>query len=154
MKFLAGVLLLMMLTQPISISAFAQGTENIEIEKELKRLEELRDKINALINRKEDILKKIEEERKKLADEKKAFEDEVKAVRNGRYKKLATIFSKMDPELAGQKISAMDNMTEAAYIFLNMKERYAGQILNYVTPEKVKEVVSIMIEIKNNREKK
>ncbi|SNR87861.1 MotE family protein [Desulfurobacterium atlanticum] len=151
MRFLAGFMLMVMIVAGMPNFSAAQEVEKSEIKKELQRLLTLREEINKLIAKKEQILKKIVEERKKLAQERKAFEEEIKAVQNERYKKLAKIFSKMDPELAGQKISAMDNMTEAAYIFLNMKERYAGQIMNYVSPEKVKEIVSIMIEIKNNK---
>jgi len=151
MRFLAGFMLMVIITVGMVNGSVAQEVEKSEIKKEIQKLLTLREEINKLIAKKEEILKRIVEERKKLAEERKAFEDEIKAVQNERYKKLAKIFSKMDPELAGQKISAMDNMTEAAYIFLNMKERYAGQIMNYVTPEKVKEIVSIMIEIKNKK---
>ncbi|WP_027720131.1 MULTISPECIES: MotE family protein [unclassified Desulfurobacterium] len=148
MRYLAGVLVILLL---MINPAFSQEAEKVELQKEIKRLTALREEVQKLIQKNESILKKIEEERKKLAEEKKAFEEELKSIQNERYKRLAKIFSKMDPELAGQKISAMDNMTEAAYIFLNMKERYAGQILNYVRPDKVNEIVRIMAEVKKQK---
>ena len=54
----------------------------------------------------------------------------------------------MDPELAGEKISKIQDPRRAALIVYNMKERSAGAALNYVDPKRVSEIVRILTEIK------
>ncbi|RMA97631.1 MotE family protein [Hydrogenothermus marinus] len=124
--------------------------EKKEIDKEIKKLEKLRTEVQNLIKRNEEILKKIEEEKSKLEKERKEFEKYVKEVEDERYKKLAKVFEKMEPELAGQKISNMEDPKKAAYIIFNMKERSAGEVLNYVSPDMVNQITKILTDIKKN----
>ncbi len=147
MKSFYTVLLTVLLTFNC---ASAQVTEK-EAKREVEKLLKLKKEIELLIKEKEELLKKIEAEREKLRKEREEFEKRVKEVEEERFKKLARVFEKMDPELAGDKISNMKNPREAAYIIYNMKERKAGEVLNYVKPEMVNRIVEILTELKENQ---
>ncbi|SMP13824.1 hypothetical protein SAMN06265339_1170 [Desulfurobacterium pacificum] len=126
----------------------AQEAQKAEIQREMQKLIKLRSELQKLIQKKEELLKQIKQERAKLKAEKEALEKELKEAEAERYKKLAQIFEKMDPELAGQKISKMTNPKEAALIIYNMKTRLAGQVMNYVDPEMANKIVQILTQIK------
>jgi len=128
---------------------FAQADVK-EIKKEVDKLKKLRNEVKSLIEKNEQILKKIEKEREKLKEDRKAFEDYVNQVKNERYKKLAKMFEKMEPELAGEKISNMEDPKKAAYIIYNMKESKAGEVLNYVSADMVNQITKILTELKKN----
>ncbi len=122
--------------------------DKTEIQKEIQKLEKLRKEISQLISKNQQILQKIKEERKKLEEEKKSLENYLKEAENQRYKKLAKIFEKMEPELAGEKISNMEDPKKAAYIIYNMKPSKAGEVLNYVSPDMVNQITKILTTIK------
>ncbi len=146
MRFLlAGALIILM-----SVSAFSSDLERREIEKEIERLEALKKEIVLLKGKNEELLKQIREERRKLQEERLSFEERIKEVRSERYRRLGKVFEKMEPEMAGQKLSKMKDPKEAAYIILNMKERAAGSALNYVDPKRVSEIVRILTQIKGS----
>ena len=136
----------------VSFFAVAQP-EKKEIEKEIQKLQKLREEIKQLIKKKEETLKQIEEQRKKLAKEKQQLEKLEKEILDKRYKKLAKVFEKMDPELAGEKISNMEDPKKAAYIIYNMKESKAGAVLDNVSPDMVNQIVQILTQLKKKEKK-
>jgi len=145
MRFLVAVLTLSLL---IPGALGQERVEKKETKKEIEKLLSLKKEVSSLIKKNQKLLKKIEEERKKLQKEREEFQKEIEEAKSERYKKLARIFSKMDPEMAGQKISAMTDPKEAAYIIYNMKSRVAGEIMNYVDPQMVNKIVNILTKIK------
>ena len=145
MRFLVAVLTLSLL---IPGALGQERVEKKETKKEIEKLLSLKKEVSSLIKKNQQLLKKIEEERKKLQKEREEFQKEIEEAKSERYKKLARIFSKMDPEMAGQKISAMTDPKEAAYIIYNMKSRVAGEIMNYVDPQMVNKIVNILTKIK------
>ncbi len=147
MRFLIAVLTLSLLV-PGALGQ--EKVEKKETKKEIERLLALKKEVESLIKKNQEILKKIEEEREKLKQERKAFQEEIERARSERYKKLAKIFSKMDPEMAGQKISEMSDPKEAALIIYNMKSRIAGEIMNYVDPKMVDKIVKILTSLKSS----
>lgn len=144
MRFLVAVLVLSFLSPAFGQEQVAKK----EVQKEIQKLLELKKQLESLLEEKQELLKRIEEEREKLKEEKEEFQREVQEVQSDRYKKLAEIFSKMDPEMAGQKISAMSDPKEAAYILYNMKSRIAGEVMNYVDPKMVNRIVNILVNLK------
>ena len=54
----------------------------------------------------------------------------------------------MEPEIAGEKISNMEDPKKAAYIIYNMKESKAGEVLNYVSPDMVNQITKILTQLK------
>ncbi|EDP73437.1 hypothetical protein HG1285_04156 [Hydrogenivirga sp. 128-5-R1-1] len=147
MSFTTAFLITAGLILNIHETVFAQADVK-EIKKEIKKLEKLRSEVKSLIQKNEKILKKIEEEKRKLEEERKSFEKYVKQVENERYKKLAKMFEKMEPELAGEKISNMEDPKKAAYIIYNMKESKAGEVLNYVSADMVNQITKILTQLK------
>jgi len=145
MRFWVAVILISLLF-PNALGQ--EQVETKETKKEIEKLLSLKKEVESLIEKNRKLLKKIEQEREALKKEREAFEKEVQEVQSERYKKLALMFSKMDPEMAGQKISAMTDPKEAAYILYNMKSRVAGEILNYVDPKMVDKIVKILTNIK------
>ncbi|NPA52848.1 MAG: hypothetical protein GXO22_08125 [Aquificae bacterium] len=142
--------LLTILTAVNLITNFSYGeVEKKEIQKEIQRLEKLKLEVKKLIEKNNLLLEEIEKKRKKLEKEKKEFEKIVQKVNQERYKKLGKVFEKMEPEMAGEKISKMKDPLKAAYIIYNMKPRLAGEVMNYVKPEMVDKIVKILTEIKN-----
>ncbi|MEO2068768.1 MAG: hypothetical protein ABGX27_04575 [Desulfurobacteriaceae bacterium] len=137
----------------ITLSVKGQEIERKEAKKEIARLEKLKKEVEKLLEEKKAILKKIEEERENLKKEREEFEKRIKEIEKERYKKLAKVFEKMDPELAGQKISAFSDPKKAAYILYNMKPRAAGEVLNYVDPPMVDKIVKILTEIRKQAKK-
>ncbi len=131
-----------------SFQVQAQEVERQEARKEILKLEELRKEIKSLIEEKKRLLEEIKKEREALKREKEELIRLQKKMEGERYKKLAKVFEKMDPELAGQKISKLSDPKEAAYIIYNMKERKAGEVLNYVDPEMVNKIVKILATVK------
>jgi len=146
MRFLlAGAFMIL-----LSVNTFSSDLERREIEKEIERLEALKKEIVLLKGKNEELLKRIREERRKLQEERLSFEERIKEVQSERYRRLGKVFEKMEPEMAGQKLSKMKDPKEAAYIILNMKERAAGSALNYVDPKRVSEIVRILTQIKGS----
>lgn len=142
--------LVVVLTISLSLST-ALGQEQIEkkeVQKEMQKLLSLKKEVELLLKQKRELLKKLEQEKAALRKAREEFQKEVQKVKSERYKKLAQMFSKMDPEMAGQKISAMTDPKEAAYILYNMKSRVAGEILNYVDPKMVDKIVRILTNLK------
>ena len=129
--------------------AFPSQVERKELENEVRKLEALRKEILALTKRNQELHIRIESERKALEEVRKEFEEFLKRSRAERYQRLAKVFEKMEPEMAGERFSKMDE-EDAAYILFNMKERAAGNVLNYVDPEKVNRIVKILTQIGNN----
>ena len=129
----------------------AQQVEKKEIQKEIKRLEKLKKEVSNLIQENKKLLAEIKKNKEELEKEKKAFEEYKKQVEAERYKKLAKVFEKMESELAGEKISKMEDPKKAAYILYNIKERKAGDILNYVDPKMVSKIVKILTELKSSK---
>lgn len=145
MRFLLAVLTVSLL----SSGAFGQEqVEKKETQKEIQKLLSLKREVESLIEKNRELLKKLEQERAALKREREEFQKELQKVQSERYRKLAKMFSKMDPEMAGQKISAMTDPKEAAYILYNMKSRTAGEILNYVDPKMVDRIVKILTDLK------
>jgi len=132
--------------------SFAQA-DKIEIEREIQRLQKLREEVKQLIQKNQQILQKIKEEREKLKAEKEALEKQEKEILDKRYKKLAKVFEKMEPELAGEKISNMEDPKKAAYIIYNMKESKAGAVLDNVSPDMVNQIVNILTQLKKKEKK-
>ena len=144
------VLSLISILIPCSLQA---QVEEKEARKEIEKLEKLKAEVEALLEEKRKVLHEIREEREKLKKEREALEKLIKEVEAERYKELAKVFEKMDPELAGQKLSKLTDPKEAAYIIYNMKERKAGQVMNYVDPEMVDRIVRILTDIKFKNKK-
>jgi flagellar motility protein MotE (MotC chaperone) len=140
------------LTVSIILTASAQ-VEKKEVDKEIQRLTKLKKEVQQLIKKNNELLAKLKEQEKRLDKKRKDFENFLKKAEKDRYKKLAKVFEKMDPELAGEKISKIKDPRRAAYIIYNMKERSAGATLNYVDPERVSEIVRILTEIKKYAKK-
>jgi flagellar motility protein MotE (MotC chaperone) len=138
----------------IAISFVAVGQpEKTEIEREIERLKNLRVEIKKLIEKNNQILQKIKEEKEQLAKEKEELEKLKKEILDERYKKLAKVFEKMEPELAGEKISNMEDPKKAAYIIYNMKESKAGAVLDNVSPDMVNQIVKILTKLKKEEGK-
>ena len=131
----------------------AQGQEKVEsqeVKREIERLNAVKAQVEALIKKNKELLRQIREERELLKRDREELERRIKEAEAQRYKKLAKVFEKMEPELAGQKISKMSSPKDAAYIIYNMKERKAGEVLNYVEPEMVNKIVKILTDIKTS----
>jgi len=124
-----------------------------EIAFEIEKLKKIREEVEKKIKEDKKILQQIKQEREKLKQEREDFEKYIKQVENERYKKLAKVFEKMEPELAGEKISKIKNPKVAAYIIYNMKERKAGEVMNYVDPKMVNKIVKILTDLKNQKNK-
>ncbi|MCW4572576.1 MotE family protein [Venenivibrio stagnispumantis] len=127
---------------------FAQIEEK-ETKKELKRIEEARESLRKEIEKNQALLEQIKKEKEALEALKTQIENEKKAMQQERYKNLAKIFEKMDPELAGQKLSKIDDPKIAAYIIYNMNEKKAGAVLQNTDPQMVNKIVKALTEIKN-----
>ena len=134
------------------ISLFAQA-EKKEIEIEIKKLETLKKDVELKIKKNEEILEKIKKEQEKLEIARKNLEKLQKELNKERYKKLAKAFEGMEPEMAGEKLSKLDDPAKAAYILYNMKAKSAGEALNYVDPKRVSEIVKILTTLKKQNEK-
>ena len=122
-----------------------------EIEKEIQRLEKTEGIVKKEIDKNENLLKKIEKEKKELSEQKDNLKKMVEDIKKTRYKNLAKAFEAMDPEMAGEKISKMDDPKKAAYILYNMKARKAGAVLNNVDPKRVSQIVKILTDLKNRK---
>ncbi len=140
-------LIIGILTVSIFSFSFPQ-VEKKEIDKEIQKLTKLKKEVQELIKKNNQLLSKLKEEEAKLDKKRKSFEEFLKEAEKNRYKKLAKVFEKMDPELAGEKLSKIKDPKRAAYIVYNMKERSAGAALNYVDPQRVSEIVRILTDIK------
>ncbi len=121
-----------------------------EIQKELKKLATLRQKIQNEIAKNKKLLAKIEQEKKDLKDLNASINKQIKQIRSERFKKLAKDFENMDPEYAGEKLSKMNDPKIAAYILYNMNPRKAGEALNYVDPVMVSRITTILTKLKKN----
>ncbi len=139
MRYLIGILLL------INFS-FAQVEE---LKKEAEKLKQIREEIKLNYQKNQAVLEQIRKEREALEILKKEIEESKKKVQEERYKKLAKVFEKMDPELAGEKFSKMENPEDAAYILYNMSEKKAANILNNTDPVMVNKIVKILTNLKN-----
>ena len=150
-----GLLILLVLAEALAGSpGFSQKAELSEIKREIRKLEKLKEEVEKLIEEKRKLLAEIERQKKELEKEKQEIRKIIESAKAERYKKLARIFEKMDPELAGQKISSITNPKDSAFIIYNMKERKAGEVLNYVDPQVVnlivKELTAIRLKALNN----
>ncbi len=141
-------LIIGILTVSLFSVSFSQQVEKKEIDKEIQKLTKLKKEVQNLIKKNNELLAKLKEQEKILDEKRKSFEAYIKKAEEDRYKKLAKVFEKMDPELAGEKISKIQDPKRAALIVYNMKERSAGAALNYVDPKRVSEIVKILTEIK------
>ncbi len=124
-----------------------------EIQKELQKLQALRQQLQADISKNEKLLAKIEEEKKSLQDLNASINEQIKQIQSERFKKLAKDFESMDPEYAGEKLSKMKDPTIAAYILFNMNSRKAGEALNYVDPDMLSRITTILTKLKKNGKK-
>ena len=125
--------------------------EKKEIEIEIKRLENLKKEIEKIFLKNQELLKKIEKEKKEIFEAKKNLEKIEKEIKKERFKKLAKDFEGMEPEMAGEKLSKMDDAKKAAYILYNMKAKSAGEALNFVDAKRVSEIVKILTELKKKK---
>ncbi|EEP60396.1 hypothetical protein [Sulfurihydrogenibium yellowstonense] len=138
MRFLIGILFLIS-------SSFAQVEE---LKKEAEKLKQIRDEIKATYQKNEALLEQIKKEKQALELLKKEIEESKKKIQDERYKKLAKVFEKMDPEMAGQKLSKMESAEDAAYIIYNMNEKKAAAVLDNTDPIMVSKIVKILTRLK------
>jgi len=134
----------------LSLNSFAQA-EKKEIEIEIKKLESLKKEVEEKIRKNEELLKKIKEEQEKLKITKENLKKLQKELNKERYKKLAKAFEGMEPEMAGEKLSKLEDPAKAAYILYNMKAKSAGEALNFVDPKRVSEIVKILTDLKKKK---
>jgi len=156
MKFLTGTVSLLFFVTVSKGEPETKSPSKLEIQREIQRLEKLREEIKALISKNQEILEKIESEKKKLAEERKKLLEETKKIQNERYKKLAKVFEKAvdeDPELAAERMSKIKDPVKAAYILYNMKESKAGILMDYIDPKMADKIVKIISQIKNQKKK-
>jgi flagellar motility protein MotE (MotC chaperone) len=133
----------------LSIAICLAFSQNREINNELKRLIEAKKSLEIKLQKNTETLKKIEKEKKELEKLKKEIEELQKSLTEKRYKKLAKAFEKMEPEMAGEKLSKIDNPKKAALILYNMKPKSAGEALNFIDSKRVSEIVKILTKLKN-----
>ncbi len=126
----------------------AVQTQQSEIEREIRQLSDLQERLTQKIDENRKLMRKIQKERDALNAQKAAFEKMIAAERNARYQSLAKVFEKMEPELAGDKISKIKDPRRAALIIHNMKTRSAGAVMNYVEPRRASTIVSILTDVK------
>ncbi|WP_028950674.1 MotE family protein [Sulfurihydrogenibium subterraneum] len=119
-----------------------------EIKTELDKLIKVRNEIKEMYEKNQALLNQIKKEKEDLENLKKQIEESRKKINEERYKKLAKIFEKMDPELAGEKFSKMESAEDAAYILYNMNEKKAAAILNNTDPVMVNKIVKILSGLK------
>ncbi len=141
MRYLIGILLLVKLS-------FAQVEE---LKKEAEKLKQIREEIKTTYQKNQALLEQIKKEREALEIRKKEIEENEKKIKDERYKKLAKVFEKMDPELAGEKFSKMENPEDAAYILYNMNEKKAANILNNTDPIMVNKILKILTNLKSTK---
>ncbi len=156
MKFLIGTISLFFLVSTSKGEPETKSPSKLELEREIRRLEKLREEIKSLISKNQEILKKIEQEKKEVAEERKKLIEETKKIQKERYKKLAKVFEKAvdeDPELAAERISKIKDPVKAAYIIYNMKETKAGILMDYIDPKMADKIVKIISQIKNQEKK-
>lgn len=156
MKFLTGTVSFLLLISTSKGEPETKSPTRLELEREIKRLEKLREEIKNLILKNQQVLKKIEQEKKKLAEERKKLIEETEKIQKERYKKLAKVFEKAvdeDPELAAERISKLKDPVKAAYIIYNMKESKAGILMDYIDPKMADKIVKIISQIKNHEKK-
>jgi flagellar motility protein MotE (MotC chaperone) len=142
MRFLIGILFLIS-------SSFAQVEE---LKKEAEKLKQIRDEIKATYQKNEALLEQIKKEKQALELLKKEIEESKKKIQDERYKKLAKVFEKMDPEMAGQKLSKMESAEDAAYIIFNMNEKKAAAVLDNTDPVMVSKIVKILTRLKEEND--
>lgn len=129
--------------------SFSLGQEK-DIKTEIDKLVKLRNEIKATYESNQALLEKIRKEKEQLEILKKQIEEQQKKITEERYKKLAKVFEKMDPELAGEKFSKMESAEDAAYILYNMNEKKAASILNNTDPVMVNKIVRILTGLKKS----
>ncbi len=122
-----------------------------ELQKEIERLQKLRAQIEKDLAKKEELLKRIEKEKEALKTEREELKKAKEEMSSQRYKKLAKDFEGMEPEMAGEKLSKIDDPVKAAYILYNMKSKSAGEALNYVDPKRVSQIVKILTELRRKQ---
>ena len=135
------------------LGAYADG-ECKEIQKEMKKLQNLKSLIEKKIDENKKLLQDIRQERQALQDLNQSIQKEMERIRSDRIKKLAKDFESMDPEYAGEKLSRIEDPKIAAYILYNMNSRKAGEALNYVSAEAVSKITQILTKLKRDNEKK
>jgi flagellar motility protein MotE (MotC chaperone) len=127
--------------------SFSSGQEK-DIKSEIDKLIKIRNEIKSTYENNQALLDKIKKEKEELENLKKQLEEQQKKIKEERYKKLAKVFEKMDPELAGEKFSKMESPEDAAYIIYNMNEKKAAAILNNTDPVMVNKIVKILTGLK------
>ncbi len=136
-----------------SLAGLLYGNECKEISKELRKLQELKNFIEAKIAKNRKLLKKINEQKKALQELNATIHKQITKIRTTRFKKLAKDFESMDPEYAGEKLSKIEDPKIAAYILYNMNSRKAGEALNYVEPKSLSTIVKILTQLKKDEKK-
>lgn len=126
-------------------------TQKSEIQKEIERLTALQEAIRSRMEKNRLLLDKVKKERAELDREKEWLSKEIEKAEQERYKKIAKVFEKMEPEFAGEKITKISDPQKAAFIIFNMKARSAGAAMNYVEPERVSDIVKILTELKDQK---
>lgn len=134
-------------------SSAQASTQTREIENDIRRLTTLQERLTKTIEKNRTLIAKVKKEREALAQESAAFEKKVADEKSGRYQSLAKVFEKMEPELAGEKISKIKDPKDAALIIYNMKTRSAGAIMNYVDPRRASSIVTILTDVKRAKKK-
>lgn len=126
----------------------AAQTQQRELTTEIRKLTELQVQLRNKIDENRKIVARLQQEREALKTEKAAFEKMIADEKNARYQALAKVFEKMEPELAGEKITKIKDPRHAALIIHNMKTRSAGAVMNYVDARRASTIVSILTDIK------
>jgi flagellar motility protein MotE (MotC chaperone) len=140
-----------LLTTAALAAAPQTGTEQVQqsvIEKQIAQLVKLQSLLEKKIEQNRKLVAEIKKERQALEQERAAFEQQIADEKNARYQALARVFEKMEPELAGDKITKIKNPKDAALIIYNMKSRSAGAVMNYVEPRRASSIVGILTDVK------
>jgi len=129
------------------------STQTREIENDIRRLSTLQERLTKTIEKNRALVTSLKKEREALAQESAAFEKRVADEKSSRYQSLAKVFEKMEPELAGEKLSKIKDPKDAALIIYNMKTRLAGAAMNYVDPRRASSIVTILTDVKRTQKK-
>ncbi len=129
-------------------TSVTRQTQQSEIESTFRELTELQTRLSVKIEENRAMSAEVKRASDALAREEAAFEKRVAEERSSRYQALAKVFEKMEPEIAGEKISKISDAKKAALIIYNMKSRSAGAVMNYVDAKRASTIVTILTDIK------
>ena len=129
-------------------TSVTRQTQQSEIESTFRELTELQTRLSGKIEENRALSAEVKRASDALAREESAFEKRVAEERSSRYQALAKVFEKMEPEIAGEKISKISDAKKAALIIYNMKSRSAGAVMNYVDAKRASTIVTILTDIK------